>query len=234
MRKIMLKSLLHAIFPSYCLLCAHNTKRPEQICIQCESLLPWIQISCIQCAAPIIKSDITYCGSCLSNPSDIDHTTCIFTYTQPIRHWVKLYKYHDQLHFKRLFSYWMAKTTNHRRNNIDLIIPVPIHTKKQRQRGYNQCDLIGKEIASKLNIEYSRNTLIKNINTPPQTSLKKKERERNIHNSFSVKKDINQLRIAVVEDVITTGSTIRSISKILKKNGAARVEIWAIARTQEQ
>lgn len=116
---------------------------------------------------------------------------------------------------------------------INLICPIPLHSKKERQRGFNQSTLITKAIAEKFNLPFVSNCLLKIKNTPPQMELKNfEQRTKNTSGSFTVKNmaDIAGKTILLVDDVTTTGSTLHEAAKILKAAGAKKIIAFAIAK----
>jgi ComF family protein len=124
---------------------------------------------------------------------------------------------------------------NIRSKHMDLIIPMPMHPKRLQERGFNQALEIAKRVSSKLEIALDFTSCIRNKFTPPQASLPLKERVKNIHGVFSVKdtakNNLKGLRVALIDDVMTTGASLNELAKTIKKAGASHVECWVIART---
>jgi len=116
--------------------------------------------------------------------------------------------------------------------NYDLVIPVPLHDNRIRWRGYNQCALLLREIAKVRKIEWSDEVLYRIVDTPPQYTLKHKQRRKNVKGAFSCKAPsfINQGEILLVDDITTTGSTLSECAKTLKNSGAKVIDAVAIAR----
>ena len=114
----------------------------------------------------------------------------------------------------------------------DIIIPVPLHKKRRKKRGYNQSELIAKELSKKLNIQLHRNILYKCINNPPQSSLNQEERKHNIKNAYILKnkKLINNKNILVFDDIYTTGNTVNECSKLLKSAKVNNIGVLTIAK----
>lgn len=112
------------------------------------------------------------------------------------------------------------------------MIPVPIHNDRKRKRGYNQSELIAKEIGKKLDIPVISNCLVKIKNVVPQSTLNKEQRKQNIKGVYQVKKEetIKGKRIVLVDDIFTTGSTLEECSKMLKQAGASKIGIFTIAK----
>lgn len=113
------------------------------------------------------------------------------------------------------------------RNKNVIIIPVPLHPQREKRRGYNQAELLGRELSIRLNIKIAPRMLERSVKTKPQFELKKEERGKNIFGAFSVnlkfQKTLKGRRIILVDDISTTGSTLRECAKILKKSGAEKV-----------
>jgi len=120
--------------------------------------------------------------------------------------------------------------------SFDLLIPVPLHPKRLRERGFNQALLLVKELSQRTRIPYSKGLLRKRIPTPPQVNLSGGEREKGVRGSFHIQKDeeIKGKSILLVDDVYTTGATVNECSKVLLKAGAERVDVLTIAHAIKQ
>jgi ComF family protein len=229
-------SFVNAIFKQKCLLCASNLDTPEAnihaACRACLNDLPWHpKTACPQCG---LASDGNICGSCLSSPPDFDATHAVFLYSFPIDAMMVRYKYGNMLSlcsfFGQLLSEKVAPET------VDLIISMPMHPTRIKERGFNQAHEIAKVLTKncKEKLDFKSAERIKL--TPPQASLPLKERVKNIKGAFKVNSNLNTSdlsgkRIAIVDDVMTTGASLNELAKTLKKGGAAHVECWVIART---
>jgi ComF family protein len=220
------------LFKQNCLLCASPEANSHAVCRACLNDLPWHpKTACPQCG---LESDGNICGSCLSNPPDFDATHAVFLYSFPIDAMMVRYKYGNMLNLGNTFAQFLAEKTtldalNH--NHVDLIIPMPMHPARIRERGFNQAH----EIAKILTKNYKEKLDFKSVEriklTPPQASLPLKERVKNIKGAFKVNGDLSGKRIAIVDDVMTTGASLNELAKTLKKVGAVNVECWVIART---
>jgi ComF family protein len=253
-----LNKFYQAIFKEDCLLCAGNvdaqqvqglfsqnipakTVQPDlnlsfdAICKACLNDLPWHPTSsCPQCG---LESDGNICGSCLSNPPDFDATHAVFLYDFPVDAMMVRYKYGDMMHLSHIFGQFLSNkvSLSNLLNHADLIIPMPMHPQRLKERGFNQAH----EIAKLLTINYKEKLDFKSVEriklTPPQASLPLKDRVKNIKGAFQVNTDklnlIQGKRIAIVDDVMTTGASLNELAKTLKKAGASHVECWVIART---
>lgn len=112
----------------------------------------------------------------------------------------------------------------------DLILPVPLHLSRYRQRGFNQAIEIGRTVAKELKIPLDLTSCKRHRDTPHQTQLSAKKRRKNLKNAFSVIKPIHARHIAILDDVMTTGSTAHELAYVLKEASASRVDVWVCAR----
>jgi len=142
-------------------------------------------------------------------------------------------KFYDKWYYAHmlgtLFARYLQKTLE-KKDYPDLLIPVPLHRKRIRTRGFNQAVEIAKPIAKQLKITIDIKSCQRIKNTQPQTQLSAKARHTNVRNVFKVKSEIRAPYIAIIDDVVTTGNTVSEFAKALKKNGALRVDVWACAR----
>lgn len=216
------------------------------MCFNCHKLLPHNHFCCYQCAAPFsgesgMRSGI--CGRCLSRQGSVDHSIIPFLYRPPVDFMIKRLKFSEQLKYSRLLGDLLADaveayyTSNKPIENSHgfpkVILPVPTHRQKLLQRGFNQAEQIANTVASRFAGKCDTSAVVRTRSSPPQSSLSAARREVNIRRSFEIVKpeNINGLHVAVVDDVYTTGATAQAIATKLKSAGAARVSIWAVART---
>ncbi len=202
------------------------------VCRACLNDLPWHpKTSCPQCG---LASDGNICGSCLSSTPDFDATRAVFLYSFPIDAMMVRYKYGNMLNLSNAFGEFLAEkitptVLNH--NHVDLIIPMPMHPARIKERGFNQAHEIAKVLTKNCREKLDFKSAERVKLTPPQASLPLKERVKNIKGAFAVNADMTNKRIAIVDDVMTTGASLNELAKILKKTGASHVECWVIART---
>ncbi|WP_049764465.1 ComF family protein [Methylotenera mobilis] len=220
-----------------CMLCTSRHGGDLGLCAPCMADLPWHQTAqCPQCALAI--NDNLYggglCGGCLSEPPSFDATRATFTYNYPLDGLLQHYKYNASLNLARTFAtLWLdaqrAQVTS--MYPIDLIIPMPMHEKRLTERGFNQALEIAKHFSRAFTIPLDYSSCQRIKYTPPQASLKLKERISNMRGAFHCQPSLHNLNIAVVDDVMTTGTSLNELAKTLKQAGAARVECWVMART---
>jgi len=190
---------------------------------------------CILCG--IEESDIKMdlCNPCLNNLPFAKNYTC-FKYTSPIDRLILQIKFGEDLvaasilgkiFAARLQDIYCTKT-----HLPEMIIPIPLHKKRLRERGFNQATELAKPIAKLLKIPLARNVCKRIKHTKPQAELSSKERIKNVKNAFQTKYAFDNKYIAVIDDVITTGNTMHSFCQMLKANGAKNIDIWCIARPE--
>ena len=220
-------ALKHQIFKQKCLLCASPQANSHGLCSPCLNELPWhASTSCPQCG---LSSSGQLCGSCISSPPDFDATHAVFLYQYPIDKMMQRYKYGNMLNISHTFGQLLANKSTF--EAIDLIMPMPMHPQRLKERGFNQALEIAKVLTKNRPEKLDYKSVARQTLTPPQASLALKERVKNIKGAFKVNSDLAGKRIAIVDDVMTTGASLNELAKTLKKAGASHVECWVIART---
>lgn len=224
-----LARLAATVLPARCLLCGMDGIATG-LCADCADELPLIQHPCPLCALPLATTDALACGACLTSPPPWRRCVSAMLYAAPADKLVAGLKYHSQLAVARSLAQLLARQIG-AEPGIDLIVPVPLHWRRRWQRGFNQADVIASELARALNIPFNPRALRRTLATPAQQTLPAAQRKRNLRNAFTVTIDVADRRIALVDDVVTTGSTATEITRLLLKAGAASVEVWCLART---
>lgn len=218
-----------SLFPQPCILCNAPSGNELGLCQACLSDLPFHQGEyCPQCGLPSTNNFM--CGACIASPPDFDATKSIFHYEYPIGQLVQHYKYGQQLHLGNLF----AKLLQHKLSAHklpDLIIPMPLHPKRLTERGFNQSLEVAKILGKALNIPVDYTTCLRTKYSPPQARLPLKQRATNIKGAFVCTKSLTGLRVALIDDVMTTGASLNALAKAVKTKDASHVECWVIART---
>lgn len=197
------------------------------ICKDCLNDMPWHDSSqCPQCALPTFGNQL--CGHCLASPPEFDATRALFRYEYPFDRMLQRYKYGENLPFASLFAGLMASSID---ASPDLIIPMPLHPQRLKERGFNQSLEIAKLIAKPRNIAMHKDACQRIKFAPPQASLPLKERVKNMKGAFTCGANLQGLNVALIDDVMTTGASLNALAKAVKQAGAAHVECWVIART---
>lgn len=205
------------IYPQICGICGKID--PNSLCKKCEKKIE-------------NQLDI----SIIKNVEDkyFDELMSIFKYEGMVRKLILNYKFNEKSYMYMTFVNLLLKDKKIFENikNYDTIIPVPISKKRQKERGYNQCELIAKEIAKKIKLEYRNNCLIKTKNIIEQNKLNKEEREKNIIGVYNLENGqlLENKKILLIDDIYTTGSTVNECSKILRKANPNKIGILTIAK----
>jgi ComF family protein len=210
-----------------CVLCEANTHSSVGICKDCWQTLPWQSNHCCpQCG---LSTQGSICGSCLSNPPFFDHTRALFAYAYPIDALLQAFKYQHQLHLGHLFAQVSLKQFHPM--GIDSIVAMPMHPARLQHRGFNQSLELAKSIAKHWQLPLATPHCQRIKNTPPQASLPLKDRVKNIKGAFRCDDYFEGKRVAVIDDVMTSGASLNELAKTLKHAGAIEVHCWIIART---
>lgn len=238
-KTIMINQFLHlifnSVFPNHCLLCNKKSNTGKDICDRCWIDLPWLLSCCYQCAKPIniAHNEPLYCGDCLKDPPPFDATIAPLQYQREIISLITKMKFYDNLSATRFFAELITEKIMAQASFNEfpeLLIPVPLHPKRLRQRGYNQATLIAKHV-SKLTQIPTTYKLCKRIRyTTAQSKTSAEFRRSNMVKAFELKQPIQARHVAIIDDVMTTGATVGSLSHLLKENGVEKISIWCAAR----
>lgn len=219
-----------------CLLCDEATGSKKSICEACEPDLPWLTDQCERCALPLPMSDLT-CSQCTINPPAFDEVIAAWLYDFPIDTLVTRFKHQGKWPMGRLMADLFAEFVRYRLNEglarPDFLLPVPMTNKRMRQRGYNQAAMLAAWLAALLQMPVSEQLLRRVKETPAQQGLDARARRRNLLGAFELLRpqDVAGKHIALIDDVLTTGSTADEIAKLLRKAGARQVDVYCLART---
>jgi ComF family protein len=231
MIKSWLNQIQNCLLPPTCILCDNQGFDRKDICVPCFQLLAKNTTSCHQCGRYLEKSSVnTVCGECLKNPPAFAHTIAPFIYQDAISYLIKGLKFNNQYKNARLLGMLFAEQLPENTELPQCIIPVPLHKNRYQERGFNQSLEIARSAAKQLKIPLDLNSCIRHRDTPHQVSLPAKHRHQNIKDAFSIAKPIHYSHVAVFDDVMTTGSTVQEMAKVLKKAGVKKVDVWVCAR----
>jgi ComF family protein len=236
-----------------CAFCENDLPLIGRQCAICSVPLPNLGSDSKQEMGQDIKPGSTTCGDCLNQPPVFSHTLAPYLYQSPVDHLLSRFKFSGDLVagkvLGQLLAQHVAKHTNrhtdkhtNKYNNKrtvtspDQILPVPLHWRRQFKRGFNQANEIAMILGQTLGIPVNNRLVKRVVHTPSQLKLNHQQRQKNLRNAFAMSntgngQSIRDKSFAIVDDVITTGSTADSLAKLLIKNGARQVAVWAIART---
>ncbi|MBI5429734.1 MAG: ComF family protein [Nitrosomonadales bacterium] len=222
-------SIIEHILPAQpCVLCG-SMSRDGLWCAACDASLPYLDVPhCPVCALPTPTGEV--CGRCLSHPPLFARTTAVFGYAFPLDKLIQGMKYGEQLALAPAFAEKLAQRIN-QTVLPDYVIPMPLHPAKLRERGFNQSLLLAARIARRHGLSLLPDACQRVRDTPPQSALPWKERKKNVRNAFHCDMDLTGKRVALVDDVLTTGASLNSLAGAVLKQGAAEISTWVVART---
>lgn len=227
--QMMAATLRELFFPQLCLLCSSGHAGDVAICDDCLGDMPWhIENTCPQCALPSLSNQ--RCGQCIQAPPDFDLTLSLFQYQYPVSSMLQQYKYRQMLTLAQTWGALLALRLG-TQALPDCIIPMPLHKQRLQERGFNQSMEIARVMSKRLNLPLDMSSCTRTKLTPPQASLPYKARIKNMHGAFSCEPTLQGMRIALLDDVMTTGASLNALAKTVKAAGASHVECWVIART---
>jgi len=234
------KAFLDMLFPPLCHVCRCFLAEPAEVhlCDGCrEKIIPIDSPLCLICGVPFATengSDHT-CGPCLTTRRPFVAARSAARFEGPLQELIHRFKYGKKVHLSRPLGLLTAAALGDVAPafSADYLVPVPLHRRRLRERGFNQSQLIAKVLAKSWKIPLSLHNLRRCRWTTPQTGLSAAERERNIRGAFSVARPdrFTDKRLLLVDDVYTTGSTVTECAKTLCRYGAKEVYVITVARS---
>lgn len=220
-------ALQQLLLPGHCRLCLAPDREDRGICAACLADLPRTPIPCPHCARPLAAAGPA-CGQCQQRPPAFDRCIALFPYTAPLDGLLLQLKFAQAVHLARTFAALFADRL--RDEPIpDALVPVPLHPARQRERGFNQAIEIARPLAARLGCALDLDTCVRGRATPPQTRLSAGARRRNLRGAFRLTRPPAR-HIALLDDVMTTGSTLNELAARLRDGGAQRIDVWVCAR----
>ena len=232
-----LVSPLSRLLPARCVVCdLHSGDAGTRLCGRCASdFFAADRVRCERCAIglPACAQSADVCGRCLSASPHFDATTALADYVSPVDGMILALKFAARLDLANFFGRLLGHTIAHVRQ-VDrdaLVIPVPLSFERTRQRGFNQSHHIARAFVAARGGRLAVDRLLRVRDTPPQQSLSLADRRGNVRGAFAVAADVAGRFIFVVDDVMTSGSTLDEVAAVLKRAGASRVHNLIVART---
>ena len=220
-----------AIYPPTCVFCGAAGDRKDDLCSACHDDLILNTYSCPRCAEPLQEPPSSPCGHCQRHPPHFDTTFAPFHYAEPLKTLLLELKFNQRLQHARLLGNLFSERVLKAAVELpDYIIPVPLHAARLRERGYNQALELARFSGRRLGLPVASHLVVRGRATKMQSRLRTRERQRNVRDAFELRGNVAGLRIALLDDVMTTGSTLSELSRILKRGGAASVVAWSVAR----
>ncbi|MEL7448391.1 MAG: ComF family protein [Pseudomonadota bacterium] len=237
--RAVLTSVEHVLLPPQCVLCGGAGSAPGvDLCAGCRLDLPRNVPACQRCAEPLgtmlVRSP--WCGHCIARPPPWDAAFCAFRYGFPVDHLLTGLKFRRQLAHGRVLGLclleelvpWLARRG--REPLPQALVPVPLHWRREWHRGFNQACEIARPLAAALRLPLRRDVVKRVAATSEQSGLRGAARRQNVSEAFAAKRGHGLSHVAIVDDVVTTGSTVEALTRELRASGVARVEVWSCAR----
>ncbi|MCB1560745.1 MAG: ComF family protein [Xanthomonadales bacterium] len=225
-----LDSFARVVLPPRCLLCTRPGTGGRDLCLACHQDLPFNRSACARCGIPL-PTPAKACGACLKRLPPFDVTHAVFRYGAPVDSLLMRHKFHGDLAAGRVLGELFADELSTLSGSVDTLLPVPLHPKRLGERGYNQSLELARPLARRSGLPLLVDGLRRQNATTPQTGLDRKARQQNLRGAFAWKGGRPPPgRIALIDDTMTTGSTVAECTRMLKRAGAEHVEVWVLAR----
>ena len=234
-----LNSIHFRVLPLDCLYCGGHASGQIALCPACQQNLQYNHFACKTCAEPLPSMagnhSAQQCGKCLKKRPHFDYVISPYLYEPPISTLISRFKYHADLGAGNILATLLAGYLQKYVVELpDCIIPVPLHPSRLRQRGFNQSLELSRPLAKQLSIPLLNDICTRQRKTDSQKGLNEKQRQKNIRGAFSMGKPLPYQRIAIVDDVMTTGNTVNELAKTLRLAGAKNIQIWSVCRASNK
>jgi ComF family protein len=223
--------MLRLLYPPHCVLCGAKGARGQDLCGDCFGELPWNRHPCPRCAAPLPPdADTPLCGNCIKTLPAWDEAKSPLAYSFPVDKLVQRFKCEGDLATGRLLGRLLADFLAAGNERPDCIVPVPLHPSRLKERGFNQAVELARPLSKRLKLEVRLDLCARVRATEVQSKLDAAERRKNLKDAFAVTGSVQGKHLALLDDVITTGTTVEMLTRALKDAGAARVTVWSVSR----
>lgn len=228
----MIEKILNLIYPEKCPFCGAILERWEKgVCGKCRQTLPYIhEPRCMKCGKPIQSETEEFCYDCKKRNHIFDSGQSMWVHKPPVNQAVYAFKYHDRRCYGKIFAAEMVRELNSYLDFVsaEVLIPIPLYKKRYRNRGYNQAEILAREIGRLAHLPVA-DVLIRKKSTNPQKQLSDTQRKKNIEGAFALRQGIEYKTVILIDDIYTTGSTLDEAAKVLKNAGVQRVYFLTIS-----
>jgi ComF family protein len=217
------QGLTRALLPPTCCLCGAPGERADlDLCEECVNLLP---------VNPPTGGNAPSSATSPLFASTLIRVVVPFHYAYPVDHWIRALKFNGERVYARVLAALLVNAFRAlRQPPPQLIVPIPLHPRRYRERGFNQAHELAKFAAPPLGIQINAHCLARELPTLEQSSLPPAQRRKNVRGAFTVVRPVGADRVALLDDVLTTGSTALAAAQALRAAGVREVELWAVAR----
>jgi len=227
------RRVVDTVLPRQCVLCGQPVEA-SNLCPPCRAELPRSPESCPACALPLPCGSETHCGACQRRSPCWNSAVAALVYRPPADWLVQRFKFNRDFACGQVLADALVDAVRQRGPPWpDLVVPVPLHRRRQLQRRYNQAELLARHAAQSLSLPLQR-ALRRARNTTAQTGLDAAARRRNTRGAFTLlaryQESLRGAHVALVDDVLTTGATLAECTTLLRRAGAGRVVVWVAAR----
>ena len=227
-----MRQWLDWLYPPRCPIC-DSVEKSAACCSNCVKLVEYVEEPfCYCCGKPLWDAKQEYCGDCMKYPKTFTANRSLAIYNDAMKRSLSRFKYENRRDYALFYAQECAQRFGPEllKLEIDMVIPVPIHRRKKRERGYNQAAIFGKALSDMLGLSFYEDGLRRTVYTLPQKQLNNLERLKNLEKAFLIGKNSVKLKkVLLVDDIYTTGATLEACSRILITAGAQNVYGLTIA-----
>lgn len=232
--------VLELLFPTdiYCISCGNliNRGKKYSLCDECITNIKWAnENTCERCGVILQNSELKICPVCMEEQHRFERAYTCMVYDDLAKEMIKKYKFHGKAYMAKSLAEIMIDKFSTMSCAVDLVMPVPIHPKKKKERGYNQAGLVAEEFAKRLDIRYTEDILLRKNYKGAMNKMGADKRRENIMGSYSITESEEKLKmikdssILLIDDVYTTGSTVNECARLLLSGGAESVNVLTLA-----
>lgn len=229
------RAALDLVLPPRCLSCGEEVDAAHALCASCWQKIGFLGAPCCACCGLPFAFDLgadALCGFCARAHPRYDRSRAALRYDEGSRRLVLAFKHGDRLHGAPAFGAWMRRAGAALLADADRLMPVPLHWTRLFRRRYNQAAVLAHAIHRAGGPQVAPDWLVRRRRTPSQGEFGAEGRRRNVESAFALKRgrSVRGMRIVLVDDVLTTGATVEECARVLKRAGAARVDVLTLAR----
>ncbi len=232
-------TVLEFFLPRMCLFCGAGVGEgaAQAVCPECEAQIEWVTSPLCPCCGLVFEAregGDRLCGDCQTEPPPFARARAAALYEGPVAAAIKRFKFAGQMAMLPVMQSWLTQPgCLELVADADLLLPVPLHPRRLKARGFNQAWLLAQGFKE---LPLGREVLIRERFTKPQVGLNPKERRDNVKGAFAVPQPsaVKGKKILLIDDLYTTGATVRECARVLRRAGAARVEVLTVARVKHE